>query len=277
VDFARDASVRFHGSVVAITGGAGGIGAALARRFGKDGAAIALLDRDREALDRAAGTLVGEGLTAVPIACDVTESETVTEAVAAIEDRFGRLDALVHGAGLTHVSPFTDTDLEVYRRVMEVNFFGAVACTKAALPLLMASRGQVIVLSSVAGFAPLLARTGYCASKHALHGFFDTLRAELKDEGVHVMLVCPSFVETGFAKTGLSGDGSNLAFDRSTTGTPLTPEAVAEAIFRAACKRKRLLVLSRTGKLSYWVSRLLPGVYERSMIRRFRVELERDA
>ena len=266
----------FRESVVAITGGAGGIGSALARRFGEAGARIALLDRDREALDSAANALTGEGLTVLPIVCDVTAVEDVSRAVAAVREGFGRLDVLVHGAGLTHVSPFVDTDLGVYRRVMEVNFFGAVACTQAALPLLLESRGQIIVLSSVAGFAPLLGRTGYCAAKHALHGFFETLRAELRPRGVHVMIVCPSFVETDFARAGLAGDGSRLAFDRSTTGSSLTPETVAQAVFRAAGKRRRLVVLSPTGKLAYWVSRLLPAFYERSMSRRFRVEIERD-
>jgi len=266
----------FRESVVAITGGAGGIGSALAHRFGEAGARIALLDRDREALDNAANALAGEGLNVLPLVCDVTAAEDVSRAVAAVHDGFGRLDVLVHGAGLTHVSPFVETDLAVYRRVMEVNFFGAVACTRTALPMLLESRGQVIVLSSVAGFAPLLARTGYCAAKHALHGFFETLRGELRPRGVHVMIVCPSFVETDFARAGLAGDGSRLAFDRSTTGSPLTPDAVAQAIFRAAGKRRRLLVLSPTAKLAYWVSRLLPGLYERGMGRRFRVELERD-
>jgi len=265
----------FRDKVVVITGGAGGIGSALARAFGRDGAHIALMDRDAEALERAVGTLMDLAPSVLPIPCDVTDADAVSVAVEVVRERFGRLDVLIHCAGLTQVSPFVDTELEVYRRVMEVNFFATVALTKAALPLLIASRGQVIVLSSIAGFAPLIARTGYCASKHALHGFFDVVRAELKERGVHVLLVCPSFVETDFARSGLAGDGTTLQFERSTTGTPLTPDAVARAIYTAARKRKRLLVLSATGKLAYWVSRLLPGVYERGMTSRFRIELER--
>ena len=267
--------IASNGQVIAITGGAGGIGMALARCFGAGGANVALLDRDAEALERASEALAGYTASLLPLACDVTNSEAIETAMETIRDRYGRLDMLVHGAGLTHVSPFTDTNLDVYRRVMEVNFFGAVAMTKAALPMLLESRGQVIVLSSIAGFAPVIGRTGYCASKYALHGFFETLRTELKDHGVHVLMVCPSFVETDFARSGLDGDGTTLQFERSTTGKPLPPEAVAQAIKNAAEKRRRLLVLSPTGKLAYWVSRLLPGVYERGMARRFRIELER--
>ena len=261
--------------VVAIVGGAGGIGMALARCFGAEGAHVVLLDRDVDALERASEALTSCSASVLPIPCDVCSSEAIDNAVETLRDRYGRLDILIYSAGLTHVSPFLDTDLAVYRRVMEVNFFGAVAMTKAVLPLLLESQGQVIILSSIAGFAPVIGRTGYCASKYALHGFFETLRTELKDQGVHALLVCPSFVETDFARSGLDGDGTTLQFDRSTTGKPLTPEGVAQAIKSAAAKRRRLLVLSPTGKLAYWVSRLLPGLYERGMSRRFRIELER--
>ena len=264
------------GQVVAIVGGAGGIGMALARRFGADGAHIVLLDRDVEALERAGEALAGAVASVLPVSCDVTRSEAIQAAVDTLRNRHGRLDILVYSAGLTHVSPFLDTELSVYRRVMEVNFFGAVAMATAAMPLLLESRGQVIILSSIAGFAPVIGRTGYCASKYALHGFFETLRAELKDQGVHVLMVCPSFVETDFARSGLDGDGTTLRFERSTTGKPLTPDGVAQAIGDAAAKRRRLLVLSPTGKLAYWVSRLFPGLYERGMRRRFRIELERE-
>jgi NAD(P)-dependent dehydrogenase (short-subunit alcohol dehydrogenase family) len=263
------------GPVVAIVGGAGGIGVALARCFGVRGAVV-LLDRDVAALERARAGLTDCAAPVLCVPCDVTDPDTIAAAVARIREHHGRLDVLIYSAGLTHVSPFVDTDLAVYRRVMEVNFFGAVAMTKAALPMILESRGQVIILSSIAGFAPVLGRTGYCASKYALHGLFETLRAELKDRGVHVLMVCPSFVETDFARAGLDGDGTTLKFDRSTTGTSLTVEEVATAIQRAASTRRRLLVLGRTGKLAWWVSRLLPGLYERGMRRRFRIELERS-
>jgi len=266
----------FDGNVVAITGGAGGIGAAIARAFAEVGAKIALLDLDAEALERVAHSLADTASEVHPLVCDITNTESVDNAIVRSQERFGRLDILVHCAGLTHVSPFIETELDVYRRVMEVNFFGTIGFTKAALPMLIASRGQIIVLSSIAGVAPVIGRTGYCASKYSLHGFFEVLRAELQDQGVHVMLVCPSFVDTDFARSGLAGDGSTLTFERSTTGSLLTPETVARSILAAARKRKPLVVLSFNGKLVYWVARLFPNIYQRAMSRRFHIELERN-
>jgi short-subunit dehydrogenase len=149
-----------------------------------------------------------------------------------------------------------------------VNFFGAVHCTKAAMDSLMARRGHIAVLSSVAGFSPLATRCGYSASKHALHGFFDSLRPELRASGVRVTLVCPFFVKTDMGDRALGGDGGKPRMPRTQTGTPSDPEWLGEEIHRAVRKGRRLLVPSRGAKLSYLVSRLAPGFYERMMARR---------
>jgi short-subunit dehydrogenase len=133
---------------------------------------------------------------------------------------------------------------------------------------LIGTRGQIIALSSIAGFAPLWGRTGYCASKYALHGFLETLRGELKGDGVAVTLLCPSFVNTDFASRGLSGSGAIRDSERSTTGKTLQPTDVAEAIYRATLRRPRLVVLPSTGRLAYLFSRLAPRWYERIMLRR---------
>lgn len=258
--------------VAVIAGGAGGIGQATARRLGKAGMAVAILDRDEALAQQAAAALVSAGIEATATKCDITDEAACRRAIEEVLEKHSRIDLLIHSAGLTQISPFQDTELEVYRRVMEVNFFGVVALTKAALPHLIASRGQVLALSSIAGFAPLFGRTGYCASKYALHGFLETLRAELKHEGVGVTLVCPSFVATGFAERGLDGGGQQLAKERSTTGKLLEPADVAEAIYRATRRRPRMSVLSNTGKLSYFISRVAPGIYERMMLRRIRGE-----
>jgi len=263
----------FAGKVIAITGGAGGIGTATARRFGQEQASVVLLDRDQQAIDKQCDELRRAGVKVDGRRCDVTDPAECEQAVVDVIQAHSGIDVLIHGAGLTQVSRFAETEMSVYRRVMEVNFFGAVAVTKASLASLRERQGRIVVLSSIAGFAPLLARTGYCASKYALHGFFDTLRCELADDGVSVTIVCPSFVDTDFARRGLSGDGSTLRADRRTTGRIMTPEIVAEAIYRGALRRRRLVVVSSTGKLAYWLSRLVPGFYERGMSRRFQREL----
>lgn len=181
----------FAGKVVLITGAAGGLGRALARSFAADGARIAVLDRDASGAEALAAELRSQARHALSLACDVTDAAACERAAAVVIEAWGAIDVLINNAGITHRSAYRRTDPAVTRRVMEVNFFGAVNCTRAALAALTESRGLIIVVSSVAGFAPLIARTGYAAAKHALHGFFDSLRTELAEDGVGVLLVCP--------------------------------------------------------------------------------------
>jgi NAD(P)-dependent dehydrogenase (short-subunit alcohol dehydrogenase family) len=258
----------FGGKNVVITGAAGGIGSALAHRFGRDGAHIALLDLDRPALETLASGLAEQRIEALPIECDVTSLEDCRAAIGRVIDARGGVDVLINNAGITHLSQFCDTDVKVIRRVMEVNFFGAVHCTKAALDSLMERRGHIAVLSSVAGFSPLATRCGYSASKHALHGMFDSMRPELRASGVRVTLVCPFFVQTDMGDRALGGDGGKPRMARTQTGTASDPAWLAEEIHRAVRSGRRLLVPSRGAKLSYLVSRLAPGIYERMMARK---------
>jgi short-subunit dehydrogenase len=232
-----------------------------------------VLDRDAAGLAETAAMLDAAGATCVTATCDVSQEDDCVRAMALVRQTFGGIDLLVNNAGITHRSAFAHTEPAVIRRVMEVNFFGALYCTHAALKDLVSRRGMVIAISSVAGFAPLIARTGYAASKHALHGFFDSLRAEVELLGVRVMLVCPSFIQTGIEKNALAGDGSPARHPQSIVGTRATPEAMAEQIFRAAEAEQRLLLPDRVSRLSWWVSRLAPGLYERLMARKLGKEM----
>lgn len=258
--------------VAVIVGGGGGIGQAIARQYANDGYRIVLVDRDAERLAAVGSALPG----ALALQADLTRDTDIQQIASEIQEQFGRIDLLVHAAGLTHVSLADETRIEVHRRVMEVNVFGVIALTGRLLPNLIRARGQIVVLSSICGFAPLVARSGYCASKHALHGYFDTLRCELAPRGVGVLIVCPSFVDTDFASRGLAGDGSTLTFERSTLGKPMSPRSIAHAVRRAANRRKGLLVLSWRGKLSYWLTRLFPSLYARWMVKSFQGELRRS-
>ncbi len=260
----------FSGKTVVVTGAAGGLGRALALRFAAAGARIVALDRDDAVLQ---GLTFPDGVEAVRIACDVSSEADCLRAMAEARRAFGGVDVLANNAGITHRSAFAATRPGVIRRVMEVNYFGAVHCTHAALDDLIARRGMVVAISSVAGFAPLVARTGYAASKHALHGFFDSLRSEVEAHGVKVLLVCPSFVSTGIEKNALSGDGTPARHAQSIVGTRATPEAMAERIFRAAQAERRLLLPDRVSRLSWWVSRLAPRLYERLMTRKLGQEM----
>jgi short-subunit dehydrogenase len=265
---------RFDGNGVVVSGAAGGLGRALALRFGAAGARLGLLDRDEAGLAGTAALLRGAGAPACAAAvCDVADPPACAEAMAAVRRELGAIDVLINNAGISHRSAFTRTDPAVIRRVMEVNFFGALHCTHAALPDLIERRGQLIVISSVAGFAPLVARTGYSASKHALHGFFDSLRSEIEPLGVKVLLVCPSFIDTGIEKNALAGDGAPVRHPQAIVGERARAEDVAALIHDAAAAERRLLLPSRTAQLAWWVSRLAPRWYERLMVARLKGEL----
>jgi UDP-glucose 4-epimerase len=253
--------------VVVITGAANGIGQALAARCAADGAAVALLDIDEDALKLTTQALHSAGHDALALRCDVTNPTQCTDAINTVISQWGGIDVLVNNAGITHLSLLKNTQPEVIRRVMEVNFFGAVHCTQAALPSIIARKGTVVAVSSVAGFAPLLGRTAYAASKHALHGFFDTLRAEVRAEGVCVLVVCPSFIDTKLASRALGGAGQPVSSSRPTTGDLLTPEAVANAIAASISHRRERLFLSPTAIAAYVLTHISPRLYERVMQR----------
>ena len=259
---------ELSGRVVAITGAAGGLGRALVRAFVHRGARVAALDRNEAGF---AG-LAAEG--ALPLRCDVTLPQACREAVAVVASRFGGLDVLVNNAGISHRSLLESTDAAVIRNVMEVNFFGALNATQAAMAMLAARRGAIVAVSSVAGFAPLAARAGYAASKHALHGLFDTLRAELRERGVDVLVACPSFIRTGIERAHLGADGGAAQGPRTVVGPALDPDETAERIVRALERRRRLLLVGRVAWQSYWLSRFAPGLYARLMARRMRAELQ---
>ena len=260
----------FDGATVVVTGAAVGLGAALCRRFGRAGARVVALDRDHGALEQLAAQLRSDGTAVAALACDVTDEAACAEAMRAGARQFGGIDLLINNAGISHHGEFAQTVPDVIRRVLAVNFFGAVHCTHAALPELLARRGMLVAISSVAGFAPLFGRTGYAASKHALHGFFDSLRSEVAGAGVKVMLVCPSFIETDIDRHALDGQGNPFRGAKAITGTPATPERIADLVYEAARREQRLLLPGATARLAWWLSRLAPNGYARIMASRMR-------
>ena len=264
----------FAGKVVLVSGAAGGLGAALCQRYAAAGAHIAAMDLDAARLAALVASLQAKGSQALALPGDITSADACKAAVAATLAHFGALDGLINNAGISHRSLLQDTDPAVIRRVMEVNFFGSLYLTHAALPHIVARRGVIAAISSVAGYAPLIGRTGYAASKHALHGFFDSLRSEVEDAGVGVTLVCPSFIRTGIGAAGLGGDGGAASGPRITSGGESAPEDIAERIFIAVAENRRLLLPDRTSRLAWWLSRLAPAAYARAMKRRVGAEFE---
>jgi len=256
---------EFKGHVVLITGAAGGLGAALCRRYAGAGAKIAAMDLDAARLDALVATLRATGAEALALHGDITDPAACKSAVATTLAHFGTLDGLVNNAGISHRSLLADTGPDVIRRVMEVNYFGAANLTQAALAQIVAWQGFIVAISSVAGFSPLTGRTGYAASKHALHGFFDSLRSEVEGHGVGVTLVCPSFIRTGIGAAATDGSGAPVSSPRITTGVESSPEEIAERVFEAVAQGRKLLLPDATARKAWWLSRLAPGLYARIM------------
>lgn len=265
---------QMHGKVVLISGAAGGLGAALCQRYASAGSHIAAIDLDAARLDTLVTDLKQRGTQALALVGTITDPTSCQAAVAATLSHFGSIDGLINNAGISHRSLLSSTRIEVIRQVMDVNFFGAVHLTHAALPHITQRRGFIAAISSVAGFSPLIGRTGYAASKHALHGFFDTLRSEVEGLGVSVTLVCPSFIRTGIGAAGIGGDGAKASSARLTTGGESSAEDIAERIFVAVAESRRLLLPDRTSRLAWWLSRLAPQRYASIMKRRVGAEFD---
>jgi len=264
----------YSGRTVLVTGAGGGLGRAIALEFAAVGACVTAADHDVGGLETLRAAIEARGGQCLATPCDVTDANACERAVQATVARFGSIDVLVNNAGISHRSAFAATSPDVIRRIVEVNFFGAVNFTRAALPRLVAARGQLIVISSVAGYTPLVARTAYAASKHALHGFFDSLRSELATQGVEVLIVCPSFIATRIGANALGGDGTPVGHAQVTVGRPLEAREVAAAVVAGAARGRRLLLVGRTARQAWWLSRFAPLVYERIMYRRLHRELE---
>ena len=256
---------ELRGRVVLVTGAAGGLGAALCRCLAAEGARIAAVDLDASRLALLVAELRARGAAALAIPADIADPDACAAAVAATLAQFGVIDGLINNAGISARSLLRDTDPAVIRRVMEVNFFGAANLTRAALETIVARRGFIVAVSSVAGFSPLVGRTAYAASKHALHGFFDSLRSEVKGAGVDVTVVCPSFIRTAIGAAATDGNGAPVSGPRITTGGESTPEEVAARIIAAMAAGRDLLLPDATSRKAWWLSRLAPRLYARLM------------
>jgi NAD(P)-dependent dehydrogenase (short-subunit alcohol dehydrogenase family) len=200
------------GKVVIITGASSGIGLSTAREFARLGARVVLAARNTEMLENTVSSLLASGYEAMAVTTDVTKEEDCKRMINLTVEKFGGIDILINNAGISMRALFADVDLNVLKRLFDVNFWGAVHCTKYALPYLIKSRGSVAGVSSVAGFVGLPGRTGYSASKYALHGFLETLRIENLKNGLHVLILCAGFTKSDIRKKALTADGSAQGF-----------------------------------------------------------------
>jgi NAD(P)-dependent dehydrogenase (short-subunit alcohol dehydrogenase family) len=207
----------------------------------------------------------------MPVETDVTDAAQCRRLADNTVETFGRIDTLVANAGVTMWTRLDELeDWSVLEKIMAVNYLGAAYCTMAALPYLRESRGRIVAVASLAGLTGVPERTGYSASKHAMVGFFDSLRIELEDTGVTVTVVAPDFVVTQIHRRALGTDGRPLGETPMQESRIMTAERCAELIVDAMEKRQRLLITSRRGKLGRWVRLVAPGLIDRIAIKAIR-------
>lgn len=259
-------------AVVLITGGTSGIGRACALEFGRAGAHVVITGRDMKKLTTTANELDASGIKYLTVQGDVGLAVDATRAVAETITAFGRIDVLINNAGLSMRAKFADTDVKVLEQLMQTNFFGTVYTTKAALPHLLASRGTIVGISSIAGYRGLPGRTGYSASKFAMNGFLEALRTEMLPQGVNVLTAAPGFTASNIRHTALLADGRAQNDTPRDEGKMMTSEEVAYRLRRAVEKRQRSFVLTGEGKLVVFLNKWLPGLMDRMVLNKFRKE-----
>lgn len=250
--------------VVIITGASSGIGKALAEQYARRGWHLALGARRVELLEAMKPALEAYGSRVICQATDVSKETDCKRLIEAAVDNFGKIDILINNAGVSMRALFRDVELEVLRRLMDVNFWGTVYCTKYALPYLLQSQGSVVGVISIAGYVGLPGRTGYSASKFAVRGFLETLRTENLKTGLHVLIAAPGFTATDIRFTALTADGTPQGASPRKEDKMMSADAVARCIIRAVDRRKNSLILTfLEGKFTVFLHKFFPGLVAR--------------
>lgn len=253
----------YAGKVIVLTGASSGIGHALALALAPQRPRLVLAARDRVRLEEVAKECRARGAEALVVPADVSSEAACGALVARTIESCGALDVLVNNAGIGMMARFDELqDLSVYETLMRVNYLGCVYLTHHALPHLKKSRGQIVVVASVAGLTGVPTRTGYAASKHAVFGFFDSLRIELDGTGVSVTMIAPDFVRSEIHRRAFGADGKPTGKSPLQESRIMSAEECAGLIVRAMEKRQRLLITSWRGRLGRIVRLFAPGLID---------------
>lgn len=252
--------------IVWITGASSGIGAALARELSRQGSTIILSARNVKKLEEVRQTLDDPARHEV-LPLDLTDIASLEGIAQEAVSYYGRVDFLINNGGVSQRSLAIETDIETDRKLIETNYLGPVALTKALLPsMLSLNKGHIVVISSLTGKFGTPLRSGYAASKHALHGFFDALRAEMWREGIAVTLVCPGYIKTDISINAMTGDGTPQGTMDKGQANGMLPEVLAQKILRAVEAGKNEVYLGGFERIGVYVKRLFPDLFCR-MIR----------
>ncbi|HRZ31300.1 MAG TPA: SDR family oxidoreductase [Flavobacterium sp.] len=256
----------FNGKVVIITGVSSGIGKACAFEFADNGATVVLAARRENELKKVETEIKIRGGEAYAVKTDVKNIDACKNLIDKTVEKYGKIDVLINNAGVSMRATFEELNLSVIKELMDTNFYGAVYCTKFALPFLLEQKGTLIGISSISGLTPLPGRTGYCASKYAMEGFFSTLRLENIKKGLNVLVVRPGFTSSNIRKAAFNKLGVPQNETPRDESKMMSSKEVAEIILKAAVNRKRNLTLTLHGKLTVWLHKIFSGITDRIIL-----------
>lgn len=251
----------FENKIIAITGGTDGIGRALVEDFLKKGARVSTCSRTSEKLTHLKTEFSGKPLFTV--AADVSKEEDCKTFIEKTIEEFGGIDVLINNAGISMRALFKDTELSTLKKVMDINFWGTVYCTKYAMDSIIERKGTIVGVASIAGHRGLPGRSGYSASKAAVIRWMETVRTELLDTGVNVMWVSPGFTASNTRYAALGANAEPVQESKLDEGKIMTAEECAGHIIKAIQKRKRTLVLTFTGKEAIFMNKFFPGLADK--------------
>jgi len=249
--------------VVIITGASSGIGLALVKEFAELKAKVVLAARNYNKIKQLEEEIINNGGDALAIQTDVSKEEDCKNLIRETVKKFEKIDILINNAGISMRALFIDLNLDVLKKLMDVNFWGTVYCTKYALPYLIKAKGSIVGVSSIAGFVGLPARTGYSSSKFAMNGFLNTLRIETLKTGLHVMIIAPGFTASNIRKTSLTADGSTQKETPRNEEKMMSAEKVAKHLIKGIKKRKRTVILTTQGKLTVFLNKFFPSFMDK--------------
>jgi short-subunit dehydrogenase len=251
----------FKDKVVVVTGGTDGIGKALVEELLQAGAKVATCGRDHDRLYRLQSTYPSYHLHTM--VADVSNENDCRRFIETTIKFFGGVDVLINNAGISMRALLKDVSTDVIRKVMDINFFGSVYCTRYALDSIIERKGTIVGVSSIAGYRGLPGRSGYSASKWALQGFLESIKTELLHDGVHVMWVCPGFTASSIRSSALNKDAESHGETPMDEGKMMTAEECSHHILEAIRKKKRTLVLTFTGKRTVFLNKFFPKLADK--------------
>lgn len=253
----------FKDKVIIITGASSGIGLATARLFAGMGAKLSLAARSIDILESLASELTDDRSRILCIKTDVSVEEDCRRLIEETVRRFGKIDILINNAGISMRAPFLDVNMEVIKKLMNVNFWGTVYCTKYALPEILKSKGSIAGIISTAGYVAIPGRTGYVTSKYAIRGFLETLRIEHLNDGINILVFAPGYTASNVRNAALLADGSPQGYSPKDEGKLMSAEKVAEKLAYGLYRRKKEMILTALGYWDIWLYRRFPRLMDR--------------